>query len=82
MTLLARNYFNDALPAAAPIGPPDSYVVTMESARDIPGASHIDSTGEHDVLVLRNGERLALNVLLCCGCDTPLIENHCTECGE
>lgn len=82
MTLLARNYFNDALPAAAPIGPPDSYVVTKESARDIPGASHFDFTGEHDVLVLRNGERIALNVPLCEYCDSPLSAAHfCGECS-
>lgn len=76
--LLARNYFNDAWTTPAPIGPPDSYVVTKESARDIPGASHI----EHDVLVLRNGERIALNVDLCCGCDAPLIAGFCVGCGE
>lgn len=80
--LLARNYFNDALPMPAPIPPADSYVVTVESARDIPGASYIDATKLPWAVVLRNGHRIALNMPLCSGCDAPLVAGFCVGCGE
>lgn len=81
MTAHHLTFFRDAYPTPAPIGPPaDSYVVTMESARDILNAIYIDSTKNPAVAVLRNGDRIALNVDLCCGCDAALIQGFCKDC--